>query len=56
VYIHAIGVPEGVTLLEFEEVLPEVDQEQPGSLKNQPAKEAPLKSYLSALITALLLS
>jgi hypothetical protein len=27
--IHAIGVPERVTLLEFEETLPEEDQEQP---------------------------
>jgi hypothetical protein len=27
--IHAIGVPEGVILLEFEGVLPEEDQEQP---------------------------
>jgi hypothetical protein len=56
VCIHVIGVPEGVTLLEFEEVLSEVDQEQPGSPKNQPAKEAPLKSCLSARITVLLLS
>jgi hypothetical protein len=28
--IHAIGVPEGVTLLEFEGAIPEEDQEQPG--------------------------
>jgi hypothetical protein len=28
--IHAIGVPEGVTLLEFEGTIPEEDQEQPG--------------------------
>jgi hypothetical protein len=28
--IHAIGVPEGVTLLEFEGTVPEEDQEQPG--------------------------
>jgi hypothetical protein len=27
-YIHAIGVPEGVTLLEFEGAIPEEDQEQ----------------------------
>jgi hypothetical protein len=27
--IHAIGVPEGVTLLEFEGAVPEEDQEQP---------------------------
>jgi hypothetical protein len=26
--IHAIGVPEGVTLLEFEGAIPEEDQEQ----------------------------
>jgi hypothetical protein len=30
--IHAIGVPEGVTLLEFEEALPE-EQEQPAEAK-----------------------
>jgi hypothetical protein len=29
-YIHAIGVLEGVTLLEFKEALPEEEQEQPG--------------------------
>jgi hypothetical protein len=28
--IYAIGVPEGVTLLEFEGAIPEEDQEQPG--------------------------
>jgi hypothetical protein len=28
--IHAIGVPEAVTLLEFEGTAPEEDQEQPG--------------------------
>jgi hypothetical protein len=28
--IHAIGVPEGVTLLEFQGAIPEEDQEQPG--------------------------
>jgi hypothetical protein len=28
--IHAIGVPEGVTLLEFEGAVLEEDQEQPG--------------------------
>jgi hypothetical protein len=27
--IHAIGVPEGVTLLEFDGAIPEEDQEQP---------------------------
>jgi hypothetical protein len=27
--IHAIGIPEGVTLLEFEEALLEEEQEQP---------------------------
>jgi hypothetical protein len=31
--IHAIGVPEGVTLLEFEETILEEDQEQPGELE-----------------------
>jgi hypothetical protein len=36
--IHAIGVPEGVTLLEFEEALPEEEQEQPGETK-EPASE-----------------
>jgi hypothetical protein len=31
--IHAIGVPEGVTLLEFEGAIPEEVQEQPGEPK-----------------------
>jgi hypothetical protein len=31
--IHAIGVPEGVTLLEFEGTISEEDQEQPGELE-----------------------
>jgi hypothetical protein len=31
--IHAIGVPEGVTLLEFEGTIPEEDQEQSGKLE-----------------------
>jgi hypothetical protein len=35
--IHAIGVLEGVTLLEFEEALPE-EQEQPGETE-EPAGE-----------------
>jgi hypothetical protein len=36
--IHAIGVPEGVTLLEFERAIPEEDQEQskePEDLTNE---------------------
>jgi hypothetical protein len=36
--IHAIGVPEGVTLLEFKGVLPEEEQEQPGE-PEEPASE-----------------
>jgi hypothetical protein len=36
--IHAIGVLEGVTLLEFEEALPEEEQEQPGE-PEEPASE-----------------
>jgi hypothetical protein len=36
--IHAIGVPEGVTLIEFEGVLSEEDQEQPGE-PEEPASE-----------------
>jgi hypothetical protein len=36
--IHAIGVPEGVTLLEFEGALPKEDQEQPGEPEG-PASE-----------------
>jgi hypothetical protein len=36
--IHAIGVPEGVTLLEFEGALPVEDQEQSGEPK-EPAGE-----------------
>jgi hypothetical protein len=53
--IHAIGVPEGVTLLEFEGALPEKDQEQPGEPK-EPASEgsAVEESYLSARTTVLL--
>jgi hypothetical protein len=31
--IHAIGVPEGVTLLEFEGTILEEDQQQPGELE-----------------------
>jgi hypothetical protein len=31
--IHAIGIPEGVTHLEFEGTIPEEDQEKPGELK-----------------------
>jgi hypothetical protein len=37
-YIYAIGVPEGVTLLEFEGALPEEEQEQPGEPEG-PASE-----------------
>jgi hypothetical protein len=36
--IHAIGVPEGVTLLEFREALSEEEQEQPGETE-EPAGE-----------------
>jgi hypothetical protein len=36
--IHAIGVSEGVTLLEFEGALSEEDQEQPGETE-EPASE-----------------
>jgi hypothetical protein len=36
--IHAIGVPERVTLLEFEGAIPEEDQEQPRELED-PADE-----------------
>jgi hypothetical protein len=36
--IHAIGVPEGVILLEFEGALPEEDQEQPRE-PEEPASE-----------------
>jgi hypothetical protein len=36
--IHAIGVPEGVTLLEFEGALPEEVLEQPGE-PEEPASE-----------------
>jgi hypothetical protein len=43
-----------VTLLEFEEALPEEEQEQPGRPKSQPAKEFLETSYLSARNTALL--
>jgi hypothetical protein len=36
--IHAIGVPERVTLLEFDEALPEEELEQPGETE-EPAGE-----------------
>jgi hypothetical protein len=36
--IHAVGVPEGVKLLEFEEALSEEEQEQPGETE-EPAGE-----------------
>jgi hypothetical protein len=36
--IHAIGVPEGVTLLKFEEALPEEEREQPEETE-EPASE-----------------
>jgi hypothetical protein len=39
--IHAIGVPEGVTLLEFEGALPEEDQEQPREPKEPVGKGVP---------------
>jgi hypothetical protein len=38
--IHAIGVPEGVTLLEFEGALPEEDQEQPHEPKELASEES----------------
>jgi hypothetical protein len=40
-YIHAIGVPEGVTLLEFKEALPEEDQEQPREPEELASKGVP---------------
>jgi hypothetical protein len=39
--IHAIGVPEGVTLLEFEPVIPEEIQDQPEQLEEPAGDEAP---------------
>jgi hypothetical protein len=39
--IHAIGVPEGVTLLEFEGALPEEDQEQPREPKEPVGEGVP---------------
>jgi hypothetical protein len=39
--IHAIGVPEVVTLLEFEGALPEEDQEQPREPKEPADKGVP---------------
>jgi hypothetical protein len=38
--IHAIGVPEGVTLLEFKGALPEEDQELPGEPKELASEES----------------
>jgi hypothetical protein len=43
-HIHAIGVPEGVTLLEFDgtsQEAPEVQQTEPGVQEVQPAGEVP---------------
>jgi hypothetical protein len=37
--IHAIGVPEGVTLLEFEGALQEEEQEQPEELEVPTSEE-----------------
>jgi hypothetical protein len=50
--IHEIGVPEGVTLLEFEGAHQEEEQEQLEEPEVQPTKKFPKKSYLSALIIA----
>jgi hypothetical protein len=38
---HAIGVPEGVTLLEFEQVIPEEAQNQPEQAEEPTGGEAP---------------
>jgi hypothetical protein len=38
---HAIGIPEGVTLLEFEPVIPEEVQDQPEQLEEPAGDEAP---------------
>jgi hypothetical protein len=43
--IHAISVPEGVTLLEFERALPEEEQEQSGE-PEEPAGEGVPKEQL----------
>jgi hypothetical protein len=51
--MHAIGVPEGVTLLEFEGTYPE---EQPPPVPEpqvQALKECPKKKWLTVLITNL---
>jgi hypothetical protein len=43
-HIHAIGVPEGVTLLKFDgtsQEAPEVQQPEPGVQEVQPAREVP---------------
>ena len=51
-HMHAIGVPEGVTLLEFEPVLPE-EQQQAQEQEVQAPKKEPTKKFLSVLITNL---
>jgi hypothetical protein len=40
--IHAIGVPEEVTLLEFEGAIPEEDQEQPREPENPAGEGVPV--------------
>ena len=51
-HMHAIGVPEGVTLLEFEPVLPE-EQQQAQEQEVQAPKKESAKKFLSAPITNL---
>ena len=51
-HMHAIGVPEGVTLLEFEQGLPE-EQRQAQETEVQAPEEGPTKKFLSVPITNL---
>ena len=51
-HMHAIGVPERVTLLEFEQGLPE-EQQQAQEQEVQAPKKEPTKKFLSVPITNL---
>ena len=52
-HMHAIGVPEGVTLLEFEPVLPEEQQQQAQEQEVQAPEEGVNEEVLECPITNL---
>jgi hypothetical protein len=49
--IHAIGVPEGVTLLEFEGTIPEENQEQQGELEEAASEGVPADDLHECMLT-----